>query len=93
MNATAQETPFETVLESTTAGLREFNERLLTEAKKAGNVSLDAYEATFKTLAEYTEKVGAASPIEFVSTITAAQAKATRELTGAYAKAARSLLN
>jgi hypothetical protein len=82
-----------TVLDSTTAGLQQFNERLMNGAKKVGNVTLDSYEATFATLADYTEKVGASSPIELVSTITAAQAKATRELTGAYAKAARSLLN
>ena len=93
MTTAASETPLETVLDTTTAGLRELNERVITEAKKAGNVTLDAYESTFRTLADFTEKVGASSPVELVSTVTAAQAKATRELTGAYAKAARALLN
>ena len=81
----------ETVLDNTTAGLRELNERAITETKKAANVTLDVYESTFRTLADFTEKVGASSPVELVSTVTAAQAKATRELTGAYAKAARTL--
>ncbi len=92
MPAVASETPLETVFDTTTAGVRELNERVITEAKKAGNVTLDVYESTFRTLADFTEKVGASSPVELVSTITGAQAKATRELTSAYAKAARTLL-
>ena len=45
-----------------------------------------------RTFADYTETVGATSPIELVSTVTKAQARLTRELTDAYTKAARSLL-
>ena len=93
MTAPAQETPLKSVLDSTTSNLREFNERLISEAKKAGYVTLDVYETTFRTFADYTEKVGASSSVELVATVTAAQAKATRELTGAYAKAARALLD
>ena len=92
MPTVVAETPLESVFDTTTASLRELNERVITEAKKAGNVTLDAYESTFRTLADFTEKVGASSPVELVSTITGAQAKATRELTSAYAKAARTLL-
>jgi hypothetical protein len=93
MPAVAAETPLETVFDTTTAGLRELNERVIAEAKKAGSVTVDVFESTFRTLADFTENVGASSPVELVSTVTAAQAKATRDLTGAYAKAARALLN
>jgi hypothetical protein len=93
MTATAQHATSATIFDTTTARVRELNESLVTEAKKAGNVTLDAYETTLHTLADYTEKIGASSPIELVSAVTAAQAKATRELTAAYTKAARALLN
>jgi len=93
MTTAATQTPLEAVLDTTTAGLRELNERVIAETKKAGNVTLDVYESTFRTLADFTEKVGASSPVELVSSVTAAQAKATRDLTGAYTKAARALLN
>jgi len=93
MTATAQHATPEAIFDTTTERVRELNESLVTEAKKAGNVTLDVCETTLRTLADYTEKVGASSPIELVSTVTAAQAKATRELTAAYTKAARALLS
>jgi hypothetical protein len=93
MTTAEQESPSQTVLDGTTAGLREFNERVTAEAKKAANATIDIYESTFRTLADFTESVGASSPVELVSTVTAAQAKVTRELTGAYTPAARALLN
>ncbi len=92
MPATAEDISPEPLINATTAGLRELNERIVAEAKKAGNVTVDLYESTFRTFADYTEKVGAASPIDLVSTITSAQANLTRELSGGYAKAARTLL-
>jgi hypothetical protein len=91
--ATASDSKLEGAVEATTDGIVTFNKRVVTETKKAGNATLDAYETAAKTIAEYTEKVGAASPIPVVSTITQAQAKLTREVTTAYAKAARKLLS
>ena len=93
MTTTAQDTPLETLYDRTAAGVRELNDHLLAEARKAGNVTLDAYESVWRTYADYTEKVGAASPIGFVVTATAAHAKATRELSGATTKAARALIS
>jgi len=93
MTATAQDTTSKTTFDTTTASVREFNEGIVAEAKKAGNLTLDVYETTLRTLADYTDKVGASSPIELVSTVARAQAHLTRELTGAYTKAARALLN
>jgi hypothetical protein len=90
MTAAAKET--ETTFEQTTARLGELNEAVVAEAKKAGNVSLDVYETTLRTLADYTEKVGTASSIDAVRVVTRAQADLTRELAGAYTSAARALL-
>jgi hypothetical protein len=89
---TATETKFETGLEDASERVREMNERILSSAKKAGAVTVDTYDSTLHTFADYTEKIGAASPIEWVSTITKAQADFTRDLTTAYTKAARTLL-
>ena len=93
MTATAAEhTKFETGFEDATERVRELNERIVASTKKAGNVTLDTYESASRTIAEYTEKIGDASPIEWVSTFTRAQADFTRDLTSAYTKAARTLL-
>ena len=92
MTPTAQATKIETGFEDAAERVKELNERILTSTKKVGNVTLDSYETTALTFADYTEKLGAASPIEWVSTITQAQAGLTRDLTTAYTKAARSLL-
>ena len=90
--STATETPFDTTFEAASERVRDLNERIISETKKAGNVTLDAYESALRTIADYTEQVGAASPIEWVSTIAQAQADFTRDLTTAYTKAARTLL-
>jgi hypothetical protein len=92
MTATAEATKFETGFEDAAERVKELNERILTSTKKVGTVTLDSYETTALTFADYTEKLGAASPIEWVSTITHAQAGLARDLTTAYTKAARSLL-
>jgi hypothetical protein len=91
MTAAANET--ETAFEQTAAQLGELNKSIVTEAKKAGNVSLDVYETTLRTIADYTEKVGTASSIDAVRVVTRAQADLTRELAGAYASAARAFLS
>ncbi len=93
MSATATDnTKFETGLEDATERVRELNERIVASTKKAGNVTLDTCDSAASTIAEYTEKIGDASPIEWVSTLTRAQADFTRDLTTAYTKAARTLL-
>jgi hypothetical protein len=72
--------------------VRELNERIIESSKKAGNVYLDMYEKTFHSVADYQEKVGKQSDIDWVGTITTAQANFTRELADAYTSSARSLL-
>jgi hypothetical protein len=92
MTTTAETKKIETGFEDAAERVKELNERLLTTTKKVGNVTLDTYETTARTFADYTEKIGAVTPIEWVSTLTQAQADLARDLTSAYTKAARTLL-
>jgi hypothetical protein len=72
--------------------IRDLNERIIESGKKAGNTYLDIYEKTLNSIADYQEKVGDQSQVDWVKTITDAQANFTRDLAGAYTSAARSLL-
>jgi hypothetical protein len=72
--------------------IRDLNERIIESSKKAGNVYLDIYEKTLNSIADYQEKVGERSEVDWVTTIANAQASFTRDLAGAYTSAARSLL-
>jgi hypothetical protein len=72
--------------------IREVNERIIQSSRKAGNTYLDLYEKTLSSIADYQEKVGEQSQVEWVTTIANSQANFTRELAGAYTSAARSLL-
>ena len=49
--ATATETPFDTTFEAASERVRDLNERIISETKKAGNVTLDAYESALRTIA------------------------------------------
>jgi hypothetical protein len=72
--------------------IRDLNERIIESGKKAGSTYLDIYEKTLNSIADYQEKVGEQSQVDWVSTIANAQASFTRDLAGAYSSAARSLL-
>jgi hypothetical protein len=72
--------------------IRDLNERIIESSKKAGSTYLDIYEKTLNSIADYQEKVGEQSQVDWVSTIANAQASFTRDLAGAYSSAARSLL-
>jgi hypothetical protein len=72
--------------------IRDLNERIIESSKKAGNTYLDIYEKTLNSIADYQEKVGERSQVDWVSTIANAQANFTRDLAGAYTSAARTLL-
>ena len=72
--------------------IRDLNKRILESSKKAGNTYVDIYEKTANSVADYTERVGEQSQIDWVKTVTDAQADFTRQLAGAYTSAARSLL-
>src|SRR3954465_8256547 len=72
--------------------IRDLNERIIESGKKAGTTYLDVYEKTLNSIADYQEKVGEQSQVDWVKTITDAQANFTRDLAGAYTSAARTLL-
>ena len=72
--------------------VRDLNERVIESSKKAGNVYLDMYERTLHSIADYQEKVGKDSNLDWVKTVTDAQANFTRELTDAYTSSARTML-
>lgn len=72
--------------------LRDLNEKIIENGRKAGNVYLDLYEKTLKTIAETTEKAGSQSQIEWVQTFAKAQADLTREIAEAYVQASRQFL-
>jgi hypothetical protein len=78
--------------DATAERIRDLNERIIESGRKAGNTYLDVYEKTLNSIADYQEKVGEQSQVEWVKTITDAQANFTRDLACAYTSAARTLL-
>ncbi|MGE5636222.1 MAG: hypothetical protein ACM3UV_04675 [Nocardioidaceae bacterium] len=72
--------------------IQELNERILEASKKAGTTYVDAYEKTLKTIADFQERVGEASPVEWVTSLTNAQADLLRNFAEAYVGAARKAL-
>jgi hypothetical protein len=79
-------------VEAAAERIRDLNERIIESSKKAGNAYLDIYEKTLNSIADYQEKVGERSQVDWVSTIANAQASFTRDLASAYSSAARSLI-
>ena len=79
-------------VDETADRIRDLNERILESSKKAGNVYLDIYEKTLGSIADYQEKVGEQSQVDWVTTMANAQADFTRQLASAYTGAARSML-
>jgi hypothetical protein len=72
--------------------IRELNERIIENARKAGNTYLDAYERALQTLAGYQDSVAQATPVDWMKTVLEAQAKFTREFADFYASAGREAL-
>jgi len=75
-----------------TERIRDLNERIIDSSRKAGKAYLDSYEKVLKSIADFEERVGRSSQVEWVSAVTQAQADFTREIAGIYATSARDLL-
>ena len=75
-----------------TAKLSEYNEKALETGKKLTGTYIDSYEKAALGVAEFQEKVAAATTIEWVATAASAQAGLTRELTKTYTSVARELV-
>jgi hypothetical protein len=89
--ATTQTKPAED-FEQATERVREYNDKAVDAGKKLSGTLVDTYEKYTLTLADASQKAGEATNVEWISAAASAQAGVTRELTKAYASAARELL-
>jgi hypothetical protein len=90
--ATATSTKTANQADAAAESLRDVNEQVLDFGRKTGATILDAYESTFKTFADYQDKVAETSQIEWVSNLAHAQAELTRGVAKVYASTARGLI-
>ena len=72
--------------------LRDVNEQFLDFGRKTSATILDAYETTFRSVADYQDKVADTSQVEWVSNLAHAQAELTRGVAKVYASTARGLI-
>lgn len=72
--------------------IRELNERIIESTRSAGQTSLDAYERALKSLAAFEELVATGTQVEWVSALAQAHAQFVQDVSGAYIRAARSML-
>lgn len=79
-------------VEAAAERIRELNERILTSAKQAGHVSLDAYEKALESLVDFEQKAAGATQLDWVSAVANAHARFISEVSGAYVNASRELL-
>lgn len=69
--------------------VRELNEQIIGLSMQAGEATLSAYARMLQTIAELQDNVGQASPAEWLTKFTTAQANLTRDLAESYTTAAR----
>ena len=72
--------------------VKEFNEQVLSSARKAGNRYLDSYEKAVDRAIELELKVAEMTEQEWLKSLIEKQVDVTRELTSTYSTTARSLL-
>ena len=72
--------------------IRELNDRITENARKAGNTYLDIYERTLSTIAGYQEELAKATPVDWMQRLIEGQATFTREVGNFYASTAREAL-
>lgn len=73
--------------------IRELNERIVENARKAGDAYLDIYERTLESIAGYEEGLARSTPVDWIQGVLEAQATYTREIGKIYASAARDALS
>ena len=69
--------------------IRALNEQILEAGRSAGGAYLDMYAQTLKGIADYQQRVGGASQVDWVSNFANAQADFMRQMAEAYSSAAR----
>jgi hypothetical protein len=90
--ATAATAGLSKAFEDTTGRIQSLNEKLVDAAKQTGNLSIDTYEQTLSSALDFQEKVGAASNLEWVGTLTKAHASFVNGVSSALTSAAREVL-
>ncbi|WP_020107815.1 hypothetical protein [Nocardia sp. 348MFTsu5.1] len=90
--ATAATASLSNAFDGTSERIQSLNEKLVGAVKQTGNLSLDTYEQTLSSVADFEEKVGAATKLEWVGTLTKAHASFVTGLSSAWTSAARDVL-
>lgn len=85
--ATQSKTP-----EQTAERITEINEQVVDFGRKAGLGYVDVFDSSWKTVADYQDKVAESTQIDWVADAARAQANFTREVTKLYTSTARDLL-
>jgi len=88
----ATQTKSDDAVDDVTEKVLEYNEKALETGKKLTGSFIESYEKAALGVAEFQEKVAAASTVDWVATAASAQAGLTRELTKAYTSVARELV-
>ena len=92
---TTQTNPFRVEspsFEDAATRIRELNERLIASSSAVGVTTLEAYEQALERLVSLEERVAGATQLEWVSVLAQTHAKVVRDMSAAYAKAAREVL-
>jgi len=71
---------------------RDFNDQWLAAARKASNTYLDSYEKAVERATDLELRFAGLTQQEWIKSLIEAQVDITRELTGSYTTAARTLL-
>jgi len=72
--------------------IRDLTDQFIEAAKKGGNASLDAYEKSLQNLVDFQRRAAEASHLDWVTTITEANARFVQDVSAAYVSAAREIL-
>jgi Phasin protein len=72
--------------------IRELNERIVENARTAGDTYLDVYERSLQAIVDYQKSIASATPVDWLKHTLDAQAAFTREIGELYASSAREAL-
>jgi len=88
---TASTNPVAETIETAVDRATEINEKLLETSRKLREAAVDSYETSVLALLDSYEQAASKSKVDWVPTVASAQIGFSRELTKAYASAAREL--
>jgi hypothetical protein len=88
-----KDSPIIESVETAAERVAELSEKAVANGKKAGAAYLASYERAVLSVADSYEKAGGATKVEWLGSLASAQADFAREVTKAYAGAARDLVN